>query len=57
LGAWREARLPRDSAIEGLLFALIAAFGTIEFRDRVAPEFVNTVGYAVFFILARSEGP
>jgi hypothetical protein len=57
LGAWRDARLPRGSAIEGLRFSLIAAFGTIEFCDRVGAEFTNTMGYAVFLILARSEGP
>src|SRR5215471_498426 len=56
LGAGRGARLPRGSAIEGLRVSQIAAFGTIEFRDRVGAEFVNTVGYAIFLILARSEG-
>jgi hypothetical protein len=56
VGSLAGARLPMGSAVEGLRFSLIAAFGTIEFSDRVGTEFVNTVGYAVFRILARSEG-
>ena len=55
-GAWREPGSPKASAIERLRFSLLPAFGTIEFGDRVGAEFVNPVRYAVFLVLARSEG-